>query len=274
MKKFLFILFLPIICFGQFNPIFFYRASVGKSFPIQSEYQAVLDRAIALGYTLPSKEQQRLDNNVVYYLKLEGIWNDIELLYMFKSDASDFTKINWKNPSSYLLTSSSPPSFETKAGWSCGTNTYWDTNYIPSTNAVKCLVNDCSVFYKNYGTGTVASIFGTRNNSGNNFWASNPGTLLHSNTISMPYALDNASILSVKNGTTMNHYENGVFGTSFTYTSSSLSSVSLSIFALNNNGTIQNFNTSGSVKLSYFGLGSKNIEAKQLELYKILNNLY
>jgi hypothetical protein len=245
--------------------------------PIQPEYQAVLDRATALGIALPELEQQRLDNNIVYYLKQLDLWKELDLLYIFKRSSSgeSFSKLNWKNPNSFMLTSAAPPIFEPNAGWLSGTNTYFDTGYIPSVHAVKALVNDLCVFHKDSASGSVQSTFGCRNSSSNNFWASGTRThLVSSSSGGGIVAGLKGTSFNVKNGTTHNNYVNGTLNATGTYVGATLPTVSLHLMALKNGATVQNFNTAGAVRLEFFGLGSKQLEAQQNNLYKILNHIY
>lgn len=251
--------------------------SYSDSFPIQEEYQNVLNVAKDLGFNLPNDEQQRLDNNVVYYLKSINVWNELDLLYMFKRDAAgaNFSKLNWKKPNSFMLSSPTPPVFEANAGWVSGTNTYFDTGYIPSVHGIKALLNDVCVFHKDSASGPVQSTFGCRNTSGNNFWASGTRThLVSSSSGGGIVAGLKGTSFNIKNGTTHNNYVNGQLNLSGNYTSTNLPTVSLLLFALKNNTTIQNFNVAGNVRLEFFGIGSKQLEVHQNEIYKILNHIY
>lgn len=247
-----------------------------KFFPMQAEYQAVLNQATALGFTLPDAEQQRLDNNVVYYLKREGIWSELDLLYVFQRNSfqSDFAKLNWINPSSFKLESPTPNTFTNNIGFSSGAGQYLNTGYIPSIHGIKAKLNDACYFYKATGTGTYTSVYGTRNSSGNNLWKS--GAAMYFNYSTGTGALTTAltgHVFDVKNGTTQKGYNNGSLVATATKVSSSLSTVPLLLFALNNGGSVINITPAGYSK-HYFGCGSSAIETRQLELWKILNNLY
>lgn len=77
--------------------------------PYDSSYQAVLTYATSLGYALPSLGQQKLQNRFLKHLKNYGIWDKLDLLYVFASNGdSNFIRLNWKNPgvSTYIYTSS------------------------------------------------------------------------------------------------------------------------------------------------------------------------
>lgn len=73
----------------------------GSSFGgFTAEYQAVLDKATAMGYTKPSASQQILQNQLIIDLKTLGVWSKMDNFYMFKNDGSkEFATIDWKTPS-------------------------------------------------------------------------------------------------------------------------------------------------------------------------------
>ena len=242
----------------------------------EPEYIAVLDRMVAESFTLPAFPDQVSENLMVKRMKDEGIWNELDLFYWFKRPAAlaDCTRINWKKPSSFLLTSPVVPTFINNFGWQGGGNAYWNTNYTPSVHAVKGLPGNISVFYHQFGfTNAASAIWGTRNSSGNNFAQSNASCILHGASLAGTggYTLD-TDILHVKNGTTHNKYGSGSLINTASYASGgALSTVPLVLLGQNLNGTISQFVTTSGLK--YFGIGSKNIESKSLKLYQILNNI-
>ena len=99
-----------------------------------ADYQAVLDRATALGYQAPQSDQQELQNTLVTSLKSAGVWDKLDLFYVFASDCdSDFATLNWKAPSTFQISKVSSPTFTTDVGFSGnGTSYYLDTDYTPS----------------------------------------------------------------------------------------------------------------------------------------------
>jgi hypothetical protein len=99
-----------------------------------ADYQAVLDRATALGYQAPQSDQQELQNTLVTSLKSAGVWDKLDLFYVFASDGdSDFATLNWKAPSTFQISKVSSPTFTTDVGFSGnGTSSYLDTDYTPS----------------------------------------------------------------------------------------------------------------------------------------------
>jgi hypothetical protein len=90
--------------------------SIGVSF--DADYQAVLDYATTQGYTLPSAGQQLLQNQLVVDLKDRGIWNTLDLMYLFATNGdSDFATINFKNANNFQLIKVNSPTFTTNVGF-------------------------------------------------------------------------------------------------------------------------------------------------------------
>jgi hypothetical protein len=96
--------------------------------PFRSQYQAILNRGTALGYTLPSETEKRKQNQLVSDLLDNGLWNDLGQFYMFKQDTSisgstGFTMINWITPANSVNTLSRVasgdtfPTFTSNVGW-------------------------------------------------------------------------------------------------------------------------------------------------------------
>lgn len=151
---------------------------IGSGSSYTSEYQAILDRATALGYTHPSDAQKVKQNTLIADLKTAGIWTLLDVLYVFATDGSnDFALINWKEPSSYLGARVSTPTFTSNQGYNATVvNTqYLTTGWIPSTHGVNYTLNECGMFY--YCNSDVANSsqfdFGART-SGSVFASINP----------------------------------------------------------------------------------------------------
>lgn len=120
----------------------------GASF--DSDYQAVLDRGTALGATLPSADQQVIQNQFVLDLKSAGIWSKLDFLYVPACDGNlAFTYINWITPASFYITKTgTTPTFTSNLGWDQSTfNSHLSTGFIPNTHGVNFTLNDASVFY-------------------------------------------------------------------------------------------------------------------------------
>lgn len=117
--------------------------------PYDSSYQLILNKATALGYTLPSDAQKIIQNDLILELKSAGIWNKLDVLYIFANDGgSNFATLNWINPDirrCLLFTSGSTLTFTTNQGFTGnGTSAYIDTTLNPSINSSKYQVTNAS----------------------------------------------------------------------------------------------------------------------------------
>jgi hypothetical protein len=263
----------------MFNNIYY---EFGAIINYEPEYEAILQYAISNGYTTPKRNQNFLNNKKIKQLKSEGIFTELDILYNFKqqSGLEDFCKINWVNPGVYNATQSTllMPTFEPDKGFKGTNSTYFFTNYIPSVNASNALLNDMGIFFKTYDevSGVVA---GTRDGGGNNFVFRKLGfgsvTQLCVSTGGGGVSLftDNSHILHVKSGITHSYYVNGSLNTSATYSSTTLSSFQLTLFAWN----LGNLPTSGASTpsqfftggIEYFALGSSYLGTKAAVLKTI-----
>lgn len=118
----------------------------GVSF--DADYQAVLTKASDLGYTAPSAASQTLQNTLVTDLKSAGIWDKLEVFYIFATDGdSDFATLNWKAPSSFQATKVNSPNFSEDSGFSGdGSTAYLDTNFVIATDVQNYSQNNASTF--------------------------------------------------------------------------------------------------------------------------------
>ena len=121
-----------------------------------TDYQAVLNRATTLGYTLPSASQRIKQNSLVLSLKSGGIWNKLDVLYIFANDGgSDFATLNWKAPTLNQATLINSPTFTNNQGFTGnGTSSYINTNFNPATSGVNYTLNNASrnIFVRNQST--------------------------------------------------------------------------------------------------------------------------
>lgn len=100
---------------------------------VDPDYQAVLNYATSLGYTLPSAGQQVKQNQLMLDLKAGGIWSKLDTLRVYATDgSSSFALIDWKRLA--LCTAVNSPTFTTNKGFKGnGTSSYIDTNFNPNT---------------------------------------------------------------------------------------------------------------------------------------------
>ena len=92
-------------------------AQIGASL-FDIDYKAVLDRAVALGYAIPSAAQQTLQDTLVRDLKTAGVWSKLDALYIMANDGSrEFGSLNWASPSNFALSEVSSPTFTSNEGF-------------------------------------------------------------------------------------------------------------------------------------------------------------
>jgi hypothetical protein len=135
-----------------------------------TEYQAILDRATALGYTKPSAAQQLEQNQLIIDLKAAGIWDDCDVIRIAANDGSAaFGTLNWKNPSTFQATLINSPSFVSNGGYlGNGTTSYINENFAPS-DGTNYSLNDASEFiWINDALSTSGFIYGASDAAGTN----------------------------------------------------------------------------------------------------------
>ncbi len=117
-----------------------------QSVAYSSEYLSILARGTALGYTLPSTSRQIKQNQLILDLKSAGIWNKLDVFYVYANDGSkEFATLNWKSPTQYQSTLVNSPTFTSDQGFTGdGVTSYIRTNFNPSTNGVNYQNNDAS----------------------------------------------------------------------------------------------------------------------------------
>lgn len=115
--------------------------------PFRTQYQSILNRAIALGYTLPSEPEKRKQNQLVSDLLDNGLWSNLGQFYMFDQDLSvsgstGFTMINWitpANPVSTLVratTGDTFPTFTNGVGWTFNRTNSIQNALLPQASTV------------------------------------------------------------------------------------------------------------------------------------------
>ena len=138
-------------------------------FAYDADYQDVLDRAVALNYTLPNDAQQIVQNQLVLDLKAGGVWDKLDVFYVFATGTgatNTFASLNWKTPLSYQATLNNPLTFATNVGFTNNSTGSISTNFIPSNGINKYLLNNASRFawVHTAGTGTIDGVGGSVSN--------------------------------------------------------------------------------------------------------------
>lgn len=128
------------------------RVSGGGGF--DADYQAVLNYATSLGYTLPSAAQQVKQNQLMLDLKAGGIWTKLDTLRVYATDgSSSFALIDWKRLA--LCTAVNSPTFTTNQGFQGnGTSSYINVNLNTSNQLVKASLNNICIGFYEYSTTT------------------------------------------------------------------------------------------------------------------------
>lgn len=129
---------------------------------LDADYQAILTQASDLGYTSPSAASQTLQNTLVTDLKTAGVWDKLDLLYVFafEGGGSDFATLNWKAPNNFQLTKTNSPTFTEKEGFAQSGTAYLETGFVLDTHGDNYTLEDAGVFV---GFPTLSSTAGTNN---------------------------------------------------------------------------------------------------------------
>lgn len=124
-------------------------------FAYDTDYQAILDKAISEGFTLPNDDEKLKQNQLVIDLKAAGAWAKADhILVLATNSNQSFARIDWRNPT-HLATLVNAPTFVTKKGFQGGGTSYIDTNFNPFTEGVKYTQNNASRFiYMDTASGT------------------------------------------------------------------------------------------------------------------------
>jgi hypothetical protein len=97
------------------------------------EYQEILYYATSQGWQLPTPRQQFLQNELLTTLISEGIFSQLDTLYVMATNGSqEFSTINWVNPGTYNLIAAgaTPPTFSSGNGWTATGAGYMDTQFV------------------------------------------------------------------------------------------------------------------------------------------------
>lgn len=113
----------------------------------ETGYQDILDEATTQTYTLPSASQQIKQNALYKALSDAGILAKLDLLYIWATDGdSDYSLINWINPTGTKATAVNSPTFTANQGWEGdGTSAYIETGVTISTGLTNQTLNDASI---------------------------------------------------------------------------------------------------------------------------------
>lgn len=92
-----------------------------------------------------SEARKEIINTLVVTLKNDDNWNKIDRLWLMANEASDQGLISLVNPSSTPMTLVNAPAFVANQGFTGnGATSYINTNFRPSTDAIKYTLNSAS----------------------------------------------------------------------------------------------------------------------------------
>ena len=133
-----------------------------------ADYQAVLDRSTALGYTAPSAAQQTLQNTLVTDLKTAGVWTKMKAIYPIVGGTASSHKFNLKDPrdldAAFRLTFTSGFTHSADGMVGNGTSATANTYLNPANDLASVDSNSLSV-YLNTGTSAAQHIEIGQNNN-------------------------------------------------------------------------------------------------------------
>lgn len=123
-----------------------------------AEYQAILNRATALGYTKPSAAQQVKQNQLIVNLKASGIWTILDVLHVFANNGSaNFGTLNWINPLTFQASLVNSPTFNVNQGIAGnGSTSYINTGFATNAGSHFVLNNNSRGVWQ-YNTPLVAT---------------------------------------------------------------------------------------------------------------------
>lgn len=140
---------------------------IGSFSSLDINYKSILSYAITQGYTLPSENQQVLQNQLIIDLKNAGIWDKLDTFAVFATDGNaDFALIDWKKLSQYTAFNS--PTFSTNGGFAGnGTSSYINSEFS-GIIGVNFTLNAASRFYWIDNRSASTTLEGLDGSSGNN----------------------------------------------------------------------------------------------------------
>lgn len=248
-----------------------------------TDYQTLLARGTALGYTLPSAALKAKQSALIVALKAAGVWTLIDVLYVFRNnDATlgNFSLLNWKAPSSFACTIATPPTYGTSGYKGNGTTQFISTNWIPNTNGVNYTTNNASMFgYQTENTNALEVLWGSSDAAGVNstrfvprntdLWVYN----LNSTSSDSGANVNATGFWQVKRTdvSNMSLFKTGSSVDTAAVASSGMPAVAVSLLAYNVNGTNQNFSTS---TIGCYGAGSSMSSQQSSDLYTAFNNYF
>ncbi len=137
-----------------------------------SELQAIINRANAEGFTLPSSTTLGHIDALISAYKSSGVWTKMDRLYNFaynNTALTNFARIDWKNPStSPLIIFNGGITYVVSGFMGNGVDGYLNTHFTPSTDGVNYTQNNASRTALVYNTPTTGNAIDGNTPAGNN----------------------------------------------------------------------------------------------------------
>lgn len=251
---------------------------------LDEDYQNVLDTGLSLGYRLPSCDQRILQNQLVLDLKAAGIWDQLDLLYVFATDGDEnYATINWKAPANFkCVRVNSPSQVENVGVQGNGTTSYLNTQWVAGINAVNFQLNDGGAFC--YVNNEVAAAnrfqFGADNASSDqtSFSAKNTGSVhrygINSSNVTVGSSVSSIGFFHIRRTASndLRLFKDGSqVGATSTQVSTNLTpSQPMAICAFNANGGIGGHSTA---QIGVFGIGA-SLSGMESTLNTIWNDYF
>jgi hypothetical protein len=236
-------------------------------FAYDADYQDILNRAVALGYTLPNDAQQIVQNQLVLDLKEGGVWSKLDVFYVFATGTgatNAFASLNWKSPTLYQGTLTNPLTFATNVGFTNNSTGSISTNFIPSSQGVNYQKDDASRFawIQNVGIGFIDGIMS--NGVNRMTFAGNPDTqnINNGTTSNAIGALSGVGLKSINRpaNNQIRLFQNTTLSVSGTTTSTASSPAAQLIFRSSGGSTPTILNY-GTHTISVYGMGASLVTA-------------
>lgn len=138
------------------------------------EYQAILNRAVLLGYGLPTNKEMFSQNEMLKALKVSGIWSKLDQFYLWYHSAGfNFSNINWINPSLLLVRNTAlSSSFIIREGVRFSSiGTYFSSSFNSQTESGKFQLGNASFGWVNgFAENTDGSYSAVKSSGNNQVW--------------------------------------------------------------------------------------------------------
>jgi len=112
------------------------------------ETQAIIDRAVLEGFTLPSASKIRAINSLIGRMIIDGWWVKRDLILNFTYNdlnCENFSRINWKNPTGNLATFGVGHNYLLTGSQGGGIDTsFVNTQFNPTIHGITYTLNDAS----------------------------------------------------------------------------------------------------------------------------------